>query len=169
MSVWSSTKSFRADYEKRMLGSLDQRQMSRDGRLRNPNEKLLVEPPVAPAEAEMVAKPNIKRLKDDPRLATQHEVIPPRKVQKEDGKKLPEPETINKIDEDKENLYTVEKAQEAPAIDFAQLKEMKREEEIAKAKLALERKKKMAEKAAAKAAARAQKEAEKKLKESIIL
>lgn len=166
MSVWSSTKSFRADYEKRMLGSLDQRQMSRDGRLRNPNEKLLVEPPpVAPAEAETVAKPNIKRLKEDPRLATQHEVIPPRKVQKEDGKKLPEPETINKIDEDKETLYTVEKAQEAPAIDPAQLKEMKREEEIAKAKLALERKKKMAEKAAAKATARAQKEAEKKLKE----
>ncbi|ONM54398.1 Proton pump-interactor 1 [Zea mays] len=43
-------------------------------------------------------------------------------------------------------------------------KEIKRQEEIEKNKLALERKKKQAEKQAAKAAARAQKEAEKKLK-----
>lgn len=50
-------------------------------------------------------------------------------------------------------------------VDAAKQKEMKREEEIAKAKQALERKKKQAEKAAAKAAIRAQKEAEKKLKE----
>lgn len=45
------------------------------------------------------------------------------------------------------------------------LKEMKREEEIAKAKQAMERKKKLAEKAAAKATIKAQKEADKKLKE----
>jgi Xaa-Pro aminopeptidase len=49
-------------------------------------------------------------------------------------------------------------------VDEAKLKEIKREEEIAKAKQAMERKKKLAEKAAAKAAARAQKDAEKKLK-----
>lgn len=47
------------------------------------------------------------------------------------------------------------------------LKEMKREEEIAKAKAAMERKKKLAEKNAAKAAIKAQKETEKKLKEII--
>ncbi|KAK5793083.1 hypothetical protein PVK06_034219 [Gossypium arboreum] len=52
-------------------------------------------------------------------------------------------------------------------VDAAKQKEMKREEEIAKAKQALERKKKQAEKAATKAAIRAQKEAEKKLKEII--
>jgi hypothetical protein len=46
----------------------------------------------------------------------------------------------------------------------AKLKEIKRQEEIEKNKLALERKKRQAEKQAAKAAARAQKEAEKKLK-----
>jgi hypothetical protein len=46
---------------------------------------------------------------------------------------------------------------------------MKREEEIAKAKQAMERKKKLAEKAAAKAAARAQKDAEKKLKVLVYL
>ncbi|KAB2093303.1 hypothetical protein ES319_A02G087800v1 [Gossypium barbadense] len=50
-------------------------------------------------------------------------------------------------------------------VDAAKQKEMKREEEIAKAKQALERKKKQAEKAATKEAIRAQKEAEKKLKE----
>lgn len=56
-------------------------------------------------------------------------------------------------------------------VDAAKQKEMKREEEIAKAKQALERKKKQAEKAATKEATkeaiRAQKEAEKKLKEII--
>ncbi|KAK3427000.1 hypothetical protein EUGRSUZ_F03312 [Eucalyptus grandis] len=52
-------------------------------------------------------------------------------------------------------------------VDPVKLKEMKREEEIAKAKQAMERKKKLAEKNAAKAAIKAQKEAEKKLKETI--
>lgn len=47
---------------------------------------------------------------------------------------------------------------------MAKLKEIKRQEEIEKNKLALERKKRQAEKQAAKAAARAQKEAEKKQK-----
>ncbi|CAN7095902.1 unnamed protein product [Brassica rapa subsp. narinosa] len=47
-------------------------------------------------------------------------------------------------------------------LDEATVKEMRKQEEIAKAKLAMESKKKLAEKAAAKAAIRAQKEAEKK-------
>ncbi|KAG2271038.1 hypothetical protein Bca4012_073275 [Brassica carinata] len=47
-------------------------------------------------------------------------------------------------------------------LDEATVKEMRKQEEIAKAKLAMERKKKLAEKAAAKAAIRAQKEPEKK-------
>lgn len=52
-------------------------------------------------------------------------------------------------------------------VDEKKLKEIKREEEIAKRNMAEERKKKLAEKAAAKAAIKAQKEAEKKLKEII--
>ncbi|RVW21917.1 hypothetical protein CK203_101009 [Vitis vinifera] len=71
----------------------------------------------------------------------------------------------------KEIIPGLEKHQKGPSldneVDAAKLKEMKREEEIAKAKLALERKKKLADKSAAKAAIRAQKEAEKKLKEII--
>ncbi|KAB2032671.1 hypothetical protein ES319_D05G391600v1 [Gossypium barbadense] len=84
-------KAFRDDYEKRTLPSLDSRLLSRDGRIRNPDEKPL-----------------------------------------------------------------------------AKLKELKREEEIAKAKQAMERKKKLAEKAAAKAARRAQmEEREKRAKKKV--
>ncbi|PIA35251.1 hypothetical protein AQUCO_03600134v1 [Aquilegia coerulea] len=174
MSLWNSKKTFRADYEKRILTSLDQRLLSRDGRMRNPDEKQLVEAPAARAEPEPVAKPNVKRPNEDPKPAPQKEILPPRKVQKGEGKKMPESEAIAKSDdiEGKEDISIVEKAQRDPpaisAVDAAKLKEMKREEEIAKAKLALERKKKLAEKAAAKAAVRAQKEAEKKLKESVV-
>ena len=79
-------------------------------------------------------------------------------------KSKPESKDIAETDE-----YEFENPQkEAPTkeceIDLAKLKEMKREEETAKAKQDLERKKKLAEKAAAKVAIRAQKEAKKKLK-----
>ena len=78
-------------------------------------------------------------------------------------KSKPESKDIAETDE-----YEFENPQkEAPAkeceIDPAKLKEMKREQEIAKANQALERKKKLAEKVAAKAAIRAQKKAQKKL------
>ena len=52
-------------------------------------------------------------------------------------------------------------------LDEATVKEMRKQEEIAKAKLAMERKKKQAEKAAAKAAKRAQMEADKREKKAI--
>ncbi|KAF9590003.1 hypothetical protein IFM89_030153 [Coptis chinensis] len=173
VSLYSSNKSFRADYEKRILQSLDQRQLSRDARMRNPDEKPLVQILTPPAEPEVVAKSNIKRPKEDSKPSPPHETLHAKKVVKEDTKKMPELETITNGDhsEDRENIISIEKSQKAPlatnAVDPAKLKEMKREEEIAKAKLALERKKKLAEKAAAKASARAEKEAEKKLKESI--
>ena len=64
--------------------------------------------------------------------------------------------------EDIDDTYAIGKSQKELAkpneIDAEKLKEMKREEEIAKAKMAIERKKKLVEKAAAKAAVRAQKE-----------
>ncbi|OVA07750.1 hypothetical protein BVC80_8961g8 [Macleaya cordata] len=173
MSQWSSSKAFRDDYEKRILTSLDQRQLSRDGRMRNPDEKPLVSEAPPPSEPETVVKPNIKRPKEDTKPLPQQEKIPISKVQKEENKKSTVPETSAKADdlEDKENISVLAKPQKEPAkvIDEAKLKEMKREEEIAKARMALERKRKLADKAAAKAAVRAQKEAEKKLKESNIL
>ena len=128
MALWNKDKAFRNDYEKRILASLDMRQLSRDGRMRN-----LEEP--KPAEA-----------------------------QRRDLKSKPESKDVAETDEYEFESPEKEAPAKEPEIDPAKLKEMKREEEIAKAKQALERKKKLAEKAAAKAAIRAQKEAEKKLK-----
>ncbi|KAG5131481.1 hypothetical protein JHK84_037878 [Glycine max] len=149
MALWNKDKAFRNDYEKRILASLDMRQLSRDGRMRNPDEKPILEEP-KPAEAEALPKTFTKQPKEEPKPSPQ-ETLPAQKESKNKGRDL------------KSNR------REAPAkeceIDPAKLKEMKREEEIAKAKQALERKKKLAEKAAAKAAIRAQKEAEKKLKD----
>ncbi|KAJ6314242.1 hypothetical protein OIU78_017827 [Salix suchowensis] len=133
MSLWSHNKAFRDDYKKRILPSLDRRQLSKDGRIRNPGEKPLVmlETPIL-SEPEPVIKANAKQPKEDPKPTPQKDALP----------------------------FPKEKE-----VDEAKLKEMKREEEIAKAKQAMERKKRLAVKAAAKAAARAQKDAEKKLKE----
>ena len=173
MSLWSSDKAFREDYERRILSSLDSRQLSRDGRMRNPDEKPLVvlEAPT-PSEPETVTKAPVKRSKEDAKPTPQHEALPSQRVQKEANSKAADlGVTLERSDKEKEIIPALEKHQKGPSVDnevdAAKLKEMKREEEIAKAKWALERKKKLADKAAVKAAIRAQKEAEKKLKEII--
>ncbi|KAL6202067.1 hypothetical protein ACLB2K_025778 [Fragaria x ananassa] len=161
MSQWNSKKDFRDDYEKRILSSLDSRQLSRDGRIRNPDEKPLVVHEVsAPLVVESATKANAKQVKEDGTSAPL-DSLPVQKVQKEAKSKAVLPKST--VDEDEE-IYGLEKPKESK-VDEAKLKEMKREEEIAKAKQAMERKKKKAEKAAAKAEIRAQKEAEKKLKD----
>ncbi|XVF29626.1 hypothetical protein REPUB_Repub15cG0138200 [Reevesia pubescens] len=38
MSRWNNSKLFRSSYEERILSSLDERQLSKDGRMRNPDE-----------------------------------------------------------------------------------------------------------------------------------
>lgn len=178
MCLWSNDKIFRDDYEKRLLPTLDSRQLSRDGRIRNPDEKpLVVVEELVVSEPEPIAKTNVKRpkegSKEDPKPAPQKDALPVQKVQKEtpktDGKT-----TSEHIDISDKEISGLENPQRDPSpaekkVDEAKLKELKREEEIAKAKQAMERKKKLAEKAAAKAAIRAQKEAEKKLKEIISL
>lgn len=165
MSQWNSKKDFRDDYEKRILSSLDSRQLSRDGRIRNPDEKPLVVHEVsAPLVVESATKANAKQVKVDGTSAPL-DSLPVQKVQKEAKSKAVLPKST--VDEDEE-IYGLEKPKESK-VDEGKLKEMKREEEIAKAKQAMERKKKKAEKAAAKAEIRAQKEAEKKLKVAIYL
>ena len=168
MSLWNGGKAFRADYEKRILASLDMRQLSRDGRIRNPDEKPLLEEP-KPAETEAIPKATPKQAKEEPKpspvetLATQKET----KNKGKDLKTKSDSRDFAAIDDyEFENPQKETPAVKAPEIDPAKLKELKREEEIAKAKLAAERKKKLAEKAAAKAALKAQKEAEKKLKKA---
>ncbi|KAE8702276.1 Proton pump interactor 1 isoform 2 [Hibiscus syriacus] len=152
-----------------------ERQLSRDGRIRNPDEKPLVvqEAPVASAP-ETIPKPSVRQPKEEAKPSEPDTKLPKK------SKKISETKVIesksppeNGVVEEKEisgsgNLQKVaEKTSADKEIDAAKLKEMKREEEIAKAKQAMERKKKKAEEKAAKAAIRAQKEAEKKLKEII--
>ncbi|KAL8141316.1 hypothetical protein V2J09_007337 [Rumex salicifolius] len=158
MSSWNSGKAFRDDYEKRILASLDMRQLSRDGRMRNPNEKPLITVEQAkPAEAATFAKPAPKVVKEDVKPPKEQETVT---QQKESKKKQPEPQA-----EEEEEYFVVEKPKKEKAVDPAKLKEIKKQEELGKQKAALERKKKLADKAAAKATLRAQKEAEKKQKE----
>lgn len=167
ISLWSSTKAFRDDYERRILPSLDMRQLSRDGRMRNPDEKpLVVREPPPPAPTEMVAKPLPKQVKEDSTSINQKEKST--KQQKEPSKEVPIPERIVEVSSVKDDEFEKPEKDPLPVkakVDEAKLKELKREEEIAKAKQAQERKKKLAEKAAAKAAIKTQKEAEKKQKD----
>ncbi|KAJ0986431.1 hypothetical protein J5N97_004787 [Dioscorea zingiberensis] len=168
MSQWSSNKAFRDDYEKRILSSLDSRQLTKDGRQRNPDEKPIIQeasPPPLPVEQEVPIKVGGKREKEDSSL--NNGIISSRKIKDEDHHKSTEKnEEKVSAPQEEEYLLDTEKSQEKPvAIDAVKLKEMQREEELAKANLARERKKKLAEKAAVKALLRAEKEAEKKLRE----
>ncbi|XP_062168827.1 proton pump-interactor 1-like isoform X2 [Alnus glutinosa] len=171
VSHWSSDKAFRDDYEKRILPSLDSRQLSRDGRMRNPDEKpLVVLEETTSSETETAAKASVKQLKEDSKSPSQ-DTLPIQKAQKEAKNVATDSKSsVEHIKVEDKEISGLEKPQkDTPVkdneVDAAKLKEMKREEEIAKAKQAMERKKKLAEKAAAKAAIRVQKEAEKKLKE----
>ncbi|KAK6230569.1 hypothetical protein QUC31_002087 [Theobroma cacao] len=173
MALWRGKKAFRDDYEKRILPSLDSRQMSRDGRIRNPDEKPLVVPEAPlPSETETIPKAVVKQPKEEIKSSPQPDIKLTKKVQKDAETKVMESKSSaeNGIVAEKEISGSGKLQKDTSAdkeVDAAKLKEMKREEEIAKAKQAMERKKKLAEKAAAKAAIRAQKEAEKKLKEII--
>uniref|UniRef100_A0A0D9X7J3 Proton pump-interactor 1 n=1 Tax=Leersia perrieri TaxID=77586 RepID=A0A0D9X7J3_9ORYZ len=168
MAQWCSSKSFREDYEKRILVSLNSRQLSRDGRMRNPDEKpIVLETKVAPpAEQESAPlKKSVKQAKEAP--------APPADITPKDEIHVKAPAKTAKVKQsldidDIPDVYNDEPPKEKTkpkVVDEAKVKEMKRQEEIEKNKLALERKRKQAEKQAMKAAARAEKEAEKKLKE----
>ncbi|KAI3828242.1 hypothetical protein L1987_02339 [Smallanthus sonchifolius] len=171
MSEWNSSKAFRGDYEKRILQSLDIRQLSKDGRMRNPEEKPLISqesPTPVPVETEVVAKPKVKQAKEEP--APPPPPPPVASIEKEKDSKKPKEVKKSKneklVVEEEEEFYGLEKKPvKTEVVDEVKWKEMKREEEIAKAKQALERKKKLAEKAAIKAKKKAEKEAEKKLKD----
>ncbi|MCD7466606.1 cyclophilin peptidyl-prolyl cis-trans isomerase Cyp2 [Datura stramonium] len=176
ISLWSGSKPFRDDYERRILTSLDIRQLSRDGRMRNPDEKPLVLP-----QAQTVSQTDI--VEKTTAGPSKEESVPAQKVNKEKNTKKPkdasskvtESTTKKNILDVEEEIYDLEKQPKdvkpkSKESDEAKLREMKREEEIAKNRQAMERKKKLAEKAAAKAAIKAQKEAEKrKLKEIILI
>lgn len=165
MTQWCESKAFREDYEKRILTSLNSRQLSQDGRMRNPDEKPIFIESQAPApapEPELIpVKLPAKQAKEVP--APQADDAPKIEARPKGPVKSLKAKAALDADDDYEAEPPKEKAKPTEA-DVAKLKEIKRQEEIEKNKLALERKKRQAEKLAAKAAARAQKEAEKKLK-----
>lgn len=162
MTQWCSSKTFREDYEKRILTSLNGRQLTRDGRMRNPDEKpIFIETQQPVAQEPVPLKAPLKQAKE----AAAPQVVAPKEepLAKASAKSAKVKASVDADDD----AYEAEPPKEKPKpkeVDVAKLKEIKRQEEIEKNKLALERKKKQAEKQAAKAAARAQKEAEKKLK-----
>uniref|UniRef100_A0A1J3JXV5 Proton pump-interactor 4 n=1 Tax=Noccaea caerulescens TaxID=107243 RepID=A0A1J3JXV5_NOCCA len=118
MSLWNNDKAFRDDYKKRILPSLDEQKMRRNG-----NETA------------------VRKAMERKRFST-------------------EEESDDSMDFD---IRLLRKEEEE--IDEESLKEKKREEQLEKARLAMERKRKLHEKATAKAAIRVKKEAEKKLKD----
>ncbi|KAI4993970.1 hypothetical protein ZWY2020_008283 [Hordeum vulgare] len=160
MTQWCSSKTFREDYEKRILTSLNGRQLTRDGRTRNPHEKpIFTETQQLVAQEPVPSKAPLKQAKE----AAAPQVVAPKEepLAKASAKSA----KVNAYVDADDDAYEAEEEKPKPKeVDVAKLKEIKRQEEIKKNKLALERKKKQAEKQAAKAAARAQKEAEKKLK-----
>ncbi|KAG4149790.1 hypothetical protein ERO13_D05G355175v2, partial [Gossypium hirsutum] len=167
----SIVEAFRDDYEKRILPSLDNRLLSLDGRIRNPDEKPLVAPekPVD-SETEAILRPSARQLlcgSEEAKSGPQTDSKLAKKAPKDAETIAMESNPLSDISVVAEEILVSEKLQKNKEVDAAKLKELKKEEEIAKAKQAMERKKKLAEKAAAKAARRAQMEAEKKLKEII--
>ncbi|WZY69777.1 hypothetical protein YC2023_002017 [Brassica napus] len=175
VSLWCSKKNFREDYEKRILASLDARQLSRDGRMRNPEEKALVTPEAPPVAK--VPKAKCCRHRGNTKVKQQPEEEPvsaPESDAAHVAQKTEKAKNALKVKnavvvDDEDELYGLGKPQkeEEKKIDEATMREMRKQEEIAKAKLAMERKKKQAEKAAAKAAKRAQMEADKREKKAI--
>lgn len=152
MTLWNNNKAFRDDYEKRLLQSLDMRQLSGDGRIRNPDEKPLVAAEtLVPSEPEIVAKPNVKLSQGDSKSASQKDTLPTQKVQKEATKKETE-------DTAHFEIHAVEKPAPEKKVDEAKLREMKKEKDRAKAIEGMERKRKKEEAKAAKAALRAEKQ-----------
>ncbi|XP_072980914.1 proton pump-interactor BIP131-like [Typha angustifolia] len=172
MSKWSSHKVFREDYEKRILTSLDNRQLCRDGRMRNPDEKHIMETQQALVPETTPAKVTVKQAKKIVNLEiSRADTASIDKIHDQEIAKVAEADLKSKKahSDNTANSHDTENSQKesrkSNEIDAEKLRETKREEDIAKSKLGMERKKKLAEKSAAKAAARAQKEADKKLKD----
>ncbi|KAK9674115.1 hypothetical protein RND81_12G211800 [Saponaria officinalis] len=171
MSQWNSSKAFRNNYEKRILLSLDMRQLSRDGRMRNFDEKPLVkaESPMT-SETAVASNATMKAQKEFSKNIPKTEKLPVETAQTESTRKgNKESKTVLERAVEDDEVFVVEKPKKITSngneIDAAKMMEKKKEEEKEKQRQAVERKKKLQEKAAAKAALRAQKEAEKKQKD----
>lgn len=166
MTKWNSSKAFRDGYEKKLLRSLDYRQLSRDGRIRNFDEKPLVrtESP-RPSETEVAPKVTIKQQKEV-KTTVKAENLPGEKAQEELKKGSKESKIASERALETEDVFVVEKPKKDVSKDNEiDNEKLRKEEEKEKQRQALERKKKKEDKAAAKAAHWTQQLAEKKKKE----
>nr|VDC81856.1 unnamed protein product [Brassica rapa] len=143
MTSWNTDKAYRDDYVKRISPSLYERQLSLDGRIRDQE-----------GEAQVVQEKQALLKNGEEGMVVMH--------------KRNREESSSNSSQD-ENVVTTKQKKEVrkKVIDFNRSSD--EESQLEKARLAMERKKKLQEKAAAKAALRAQKEAEKKLKANYII
>ncbi|KAJ4897999.1 Proton pump-interactor 2 [Raphanus sativus] len=171
MTSWNNDKAYRDDYVKRISLSLYERELSLDGRIRDQESKAQVvqeKQALVKNKKEGMVVMHKRHREDSGSNSSQDGTVITAKQKKEVRKKVID---FNRSSDEESVVTDLEfpvyenpKKQEEE-VDEETMKEMKREEQLEKAKLAMERKKKLQEKAAAKAALRAQKEAEKKLKE----
>ncbi|CAN8269308.1 unnamed protein product [Cochlearia groenlandica] len=168
MTQWNNNKAFRDDYVKRISFSLYERHLTRDGRSREhereakvarENEALVKTKKKSVEAYKTSREDSSSNSSQDGNVITDKQKKEAKREAIEDRSSAEESEVID--------LEFPEKPEKEEA-DEETLKERKREEQLEKARLAMERKRKLQEKAAAKAAIRAQKEAEKKLKAKTI-
>ena len=172
MARWNNDKSYREDYVKRISHSLCERQLSRDGRIRDTEgEAQAVWEKLVKTRKEGMAVHKMNREEDSSSNSSQDGNVITEKQKKEVRKKAMEFNRSSAEESDVIDLEfpVYENPKKEGEVDEETLKEKKREEQLEKAQLAMERKRKLQEKATAKAAIRAQKEAEKKLKASYLL
>ncbi|KAH0880751.1 hypothetical protein HID58_068145 [Brassica napus] len=170
MARWNNDKAYREDYVKRISHSLCERQLSRDGRIRDPeSEAQAVREKLLKTRKEGMAVHKMNR-EDSSSNSSQDGNVITEKQKKEVRKKAMDFNRSSAEESDVIDLeFPVYENPKKGEVDEETLKEKKREEQLEKAQLAMERKRKLQEKATAKAAIRAQKEAEKKLKASYLL
>ncbi|KAL0328469.1 UNVERIFIED_CONTAM: Proton pump-interactor 1 [Sesamum calycinum] len=144
MSVWNSNKAFRDDYESRILQSLDMRLLSKDGRIRNPGEKPLMVPETPlPSETNTVVKKSVKQAPKENSISPLQDSAPPEqtvakgksaKNNKGGNKKteIPLIEQENKQEASPADKLQKDSLSKSDTVDEKKLKELKREEEIAK-------------------------------------
>ncbi|XP_073282390.1 proton pump-interactor 1-like, partial [Primulina huaijiensis] len=140
MNLWNNNKAFRDDYAGRILSSLDARQLSGDGRMRNSEEKPLVSVEVpTPSVPEVVKTSSKQPLKQDlvsaPKADTSEQKVQNPKNAKSDKENKKAELTLEKIEQlDREEVFHFDKIQKdslpkKEEVDETKLKELKKAEE----------------------------------------
>ncbi|GFP86725.1 proton pump-interactor 1 [Phtheirospermum japonicum] len=118
MALWNSNKAFRDDYKKRVLSSLDMRQLSKDGRLRNPNEKPLIQTEAPTTTTSTTTEVVVKKIeKQIPKVedivAPSKDDAPKMKGGKNNNKEGNNKKTEKVVEADEEEYFLIDKSKEA--------------------------------------------------------